>query len=272
MIISHTHKLIFIKTKKTAGTSIEVFLGQHLGDRDIVTPVTPEEATSGHQPRNYRGRFWPLGEAAGLLGAAASWKEIDGGGAIKSLGHVVKGKRFYNHIPAYRVAHRVPKRVWDSYFKVAVERNPWDKAISQFYWKARRRENYNFRDFVSERDVGVNWPRYCHPRTGALMVDRILYYDRLNEELGALFAELGIPFSGSLDVRAKGQTRKARKPYQELFTGELAPYREAVEELFAHEIALHGWDFETGRAAGAALGRDTSAAPGDPQEGAGGHD
>jgi hypothetical protein len=255
LIISHTHKLIFIKTKKTAGTSIEVYLASLLGTHDVVTPVGEEEATAGHEPRNHRGRFWPLPEALGLLAAPAGWRYVDGGGALKSVAHSLLGKRFYNHIPAFRVAHRVPDAVWESYLKVAVERNPWDKAISQFYWKGRRRSDYDFDAFVREGDLGVNWPRYCHPRTGEVMVDRILYYDRLNAELASLFGEIDIPFTGNLDVRAKGSTRTDRKPYQELFASELAPYRARVDEIFSHEIALHGWDFESGRAASAPAAR-----------------
>lgn len=248
MIISHTHQFIFIKTKKTAGTSIEVYLSAIIGESDVVTPVGVEEATAGHRPRNFGGHFSPIGEALGLLGAPDRWKEIDGGGAIRSLGHAVKGKRFYNHISAYRLKQRVGDELWGRYFTFAVERNPWDKAISQFYWKARRRSDYSFREFVEEGDVGVNYPRYCHPRTGEVMVDRILYYDRLNEGLTDLFGRLGVPFSGTLGVRAKGATRTDRKPYQELFSGELAEYRSTIDSLFAKEIALHGWNFETGTA------------------------
>jgi len=39
MIISHKHKFIFIKTRKTAGTSIEIFLSQFCGKADILTPI-----------------------------------------------------------------------------------------------------------------------------------------------------------------------------------------------------------------------------------------
>src|SRR4030095_6484076 len=60
MILSHKHRFIFIKTAKTAGTSIEVFLSKHCGPDDVVTPVAP--AVEGHQPRNYQGLINPFPE------------------------------------------------------------------------------------------------------------------------------------------------------------------------------------------------------------------
>ena len=53
MIISHRHRFIFIKTQKTAGTSIEVFLSGLCGPEDVVTPFGAPEP--GHEPRNFAG-------------------------------------------------------------------------------------------------------------------------------------------------------------------------------------------------------------------------
>ena len=37
MIVSHKHKFIFFKTRKTAGSSIQVALANHCGPDDIIT-------------------------------------------------------------------------------------------------------------------------------------------------------------------------------------------------------------------------------------------
>ena len=48
MIISHKYRFIFVKTRKTAGTSVEAYLSQHCGDSDVLTPIHPP--LPGHVP------------------------------------------------------------------------------------------------------------------------------------------------------------------------------------------------------------------------------
>lgn len=55
MILSHKHKFIFIKTVKTAGTSIEVDLNQIFGRTDIATPISPH--IEEHKPQNFKRGF-----------------------------------------------------------------------------------------------------------------------------------------------------------------------------------------------------------------------
>ena len=57
MIISHKYKFIFLKTTKTAGTSVEISLSRFCGDDDIITPIDfADEAIRqlfGKKPQNY---------------------------------------------------------------------------------------------------------------------------------------------------------------------------------------------------------------------------
>ena len=41
MIISHEYEVIFVKTRKTAGSSMEIALSKYLGDKDVITPCMP---------------------------------------------------------------------------------------------------------------------------------------------------------------------------------------------------------------------------------------
>jgi hypothetical protein len=43
MILSHTRKFIFIKTRKVSGTSMEISLSQFCGEGDIITPISYED-------------------------------------------------------------------------------------------------------------------------------------------------------------------------------------------------------------------------------------
>ena len=60
MIVSHSNKFIFVKTRKTSGTSMEVSLSQVCGPDDIITPISFEDELvrldmGGTLPQNYAG-------------------------------------------------------------------------------------------------------------------------------------------------------------------------------------------------------------------------
>lgn len=180
MIISHEHRFIFVKTLKTAGTSIEVALAPLCGDHDIVTPVWPE--VPGHRPRNYlplRHLLFP-----------------DGGPFARM-----------EHLRAVQIRDRFPE-AWDEYTTFAVERNPWEKVVSAWYF--HRAEGFcdpdlPLADYVAGPGQLVG--DHSHYTDGdELIVDHLLRFEDLDQELPRLSADLGLPLAG-LGVRAKAGIR-----------------------------------------------------------------
>jgi hypothetical protein len=54
MIVSHSRRFIFIKTRKVAGTSVELFLSQLCSQEDIITPLGVDEVLRpGMGARNF---------------------------------------------------------------------------------------------------------------------------------------------------------------------------------------------------------------------------
>lgn len=241
MIISNKYKFIFVKTQKTAGTSIEVFLSQFCSASDIITPIAPAE--EGHKPRNYKGFWNPFREIVYYLNFLKKNDLRLRYRAIRIIWkHLKSRQKFHNHIPAYCIKQRVPLKIWKNYFKFCVERNPWDKTVSHYYYrKYRDNPSMTFQDYLDMNNLCFNYNLYTDfNNRDKIIVDKVIKYENLTEELNMIFNRLAIPFNGSLGVRAKSNFRKDRKPYQEFFSEK---YKKVIEKEFHHEIKMHKYSF-----------------------------
>ncbi|MGX6648960.1 hypothetical protein ACWCOP_13565 [Maricaulaceae bacterium MS644] len=183
-IVSFRHRFIFIKTRKTAGTSIEVDLSRRIEAEAIVTPVLPP--VPGHTPRNFQNRD--------------------------------DAPRFRNHMRASEVRAALGLEIFDGFFKFCVEREPVEKCLSHFHMLKNRddesglnadaRSALTWDSYVRAGSFPLDAVKYEDPDVpGRLLVDRVLSYERLSEDLGALAADLGIP-DFKLQSRAKSDYRR----------------------------------------------------------------
>lgn len=213
MIVSHSRGFIFLKTRKTAGTSVEIALSKVCGPQDIITMISPEDeelraAAGGRGPQNFEAPPLP--------------------------------RRAFNHMSARLARDVVGTRVWRSYYKFAIERNPWDAVVSLYYWKYKDRETLpDFEQYVAEEWIEqlANNSRMYRIR-GRLAVDRVLRYESLADELGEVWEHLGLPGTPDLP-HAKGQARPAGH-YRDLYTD---ASRERVRQVFAGVIETFGYEF-----------------------------
>ena len=114
MIISHQYKFIFIKTAKTAGTSIEIALSKFCGEKDIITPITSEDEIIRKELK-YRG-------PQNYLAPISEYKIKD---FARLLLYRKKKGKYYNHISAREIIKHTGKAVWKNYYKFCFERNPF---------------------------------------------------------------------------------------------------------------------------------------------------
>jgi Sulfotransferase family len=228
MIVSHRHRFIFLKSKKTAGTSVELALSAVCDPGDIITPLAqPEDEPlrRGLSPQNWRRR---------TLAANAQRK------LAEVLDHCTKRIDYYEHIKASRARKYLGERVWKSYFKFTVERNPWDRQVSYWQFKTRKLGCFGmtFAAFLETEYANLS-SADIYMIDDKLAIDHVVRYEHLASDLKAVLDHLGI--ETTLDLpRAKGNYRQVgdyRVQYDDAT-------REWVAQTYGKEIDLFGYRFE----------------------------
>ena len=231
MIVSHKHKFIFLKTNKTAGTSIEIALSKFCGPDDIITPISPVDEET-RQSLGYRGPQHHL----------APWYEY---GLRDVVELVFKGKRrsrFYNHMTGREVRDFVGPEVWNSYFKFCFERNPYDRLISYYHWAHRSASSQLplSRFIRTPRAMMLKKRGYeVYTLDGKVAVDRICRFESINEELEEVRRIIGLPEPLELP-HTKVRKRSDARGYREVLGEE---ERDWVDRTFGDEMRLLGYHY-----------------------------
>jgi len=254
VIISHKHKFIFLHCRKTAGSSISVALAKYLGFRDIQLSAIKETFQAGQRPplgMLVRGVVY--GSSKELLSVVLGKKDyLDAfSGSIKQSFRKKIGSQ-PQHAYAKEVCAAFPVE-WKNYHKFCVVRNPFEKAVSDYYWMVGSLDNPpTFLEFLLAVKAGNPWPGVIPLRpynwpiytiNDKVVVDSVVRFENLKSDLSDVFRKIGIPWDGDLP-NAKGGMRpnnhNVHKSYRSMYTPK---ERELVEYLFDKEITHFGYKF-----------------------------
>ena len=179
MLISHRYQFIFLKPLKAAGTSVECFLEPLCRETPCVISEYGSETISAHGIVGYRG---------------------------SSKGD----STYWHHMPANLVQKLHPD-LFRNYRKISIVRNPYQKAISLFLWigplSYREAMDLAFKEPNQLRSLFLLFLKHqikdLSLLTDAsrllidsqLVIDHILYFEKLEEGLVGLVDRLSLPLS-----------------------------------------------------------------------------
>jgi len=206
-IISWSKKFIFIKTRKTAGTSMEVELASRCTAEDIVTPIFPPN--QHHSPRNYEG----------------------------------VSVKFYNHMPATEIMSLIGEEKFARAFKFCFERHPVDKCLS-FYAMLRNSPHHRDADHPAsweeylERGNFPNDDKLYRDELGSLIIDQIYRYDELGTAWVDICRRLDLP-PGNIEASEKSGFRYGVPTFDQVMAS--PDQRNLIMDAFSASVELLKW-------------------------------
>ena len=225
MIISHQHRFIFLRTEKTAGSSIEYALARFCGPGDMATGISHKVARE--------------------FGLSVPWTKHVSRRTGMLRRQFPRYFGLHAHATAAQVKDCLPKKVFASYFKFAVERNPWDRQVSGYFQRIRRypwrTANFN-RDFSSRTYRALHYVRIKNWEVYSLgdeiIADEVIRYEDLDDGLARIASIIGLSEKIQLERWRSGY--RPTPSYREFYTAET---RELIAEWYSREISAFGYEF-----------------------------
>ncbi|WP_280540237.1 sulfotransferase family 2 domain-containing protein [Chromohalobacter sp. 11-W] len=254
MIISHKYRFMFIHCRKVAGSSIKNTLWPYLGDDDIVIGSLDEILKNGHtlNSRAKKTLYHPRALNVTRKAFLERWRYGNTNRYRNLVNTAVKAKYkktlFRNpvHSPAEAVKRYFPYE-WENYYKFCFVRNPFDQALSEYFYQTRGLErDVSFSHFLKAMAGEVddpkivphgfrsNWPLYtCDDE---LAIDYAGKYESIEEEFKIVCQHLGVPCQDRLmkEKKAKGDKGEISSWYSE-------DDIQRVRSIYADEIRFFGY-------------------------------
>lgn len=251
MIISHKYKFLFIHCRKVAGSSIKNTLWPYLGDEDVVIGSLDEILKNGHALNSKAKKTLFHPRALNVTRKAFLEKFLHGdthryrnlvNTAVKAK---YKKTLFINpvHSPAEAVRRYFPYE-WENYYKFCFVRNPFDQALSEYFYQVRSLgRDVSFSHFLKAMTGEIsdskivphgfknNWPLFTIDNK--LAVDFVGDYKNLSEDFEKVCLHMGIPCSEGLGSEKVGKRSKEKKLVDWYSEEDI----ERVKKIYAEEVS-----------------------------------
>jgi len=206
VIISHSRRFIFVKTKKTAGTSLEIALSKYCDDSDILAPLVDYDET-------LRRRI----AKRGVQNHQLPWRECRPRHLAKAAIRGVRPWKYHEHMTAVEILEYLGPQIWNDYYKFTVVRNPYDRILSDYFWKMgeavfNKYKIENIGQFVRyfpER-IATNWRIYS--RGDSIMVDDVVRFENFATDLKKVSDKIGLDhniYEDFREIKTKSKHRPA---------------------------------------------------------------
>jgi len=258
MIISHKYKFIFLHCRKTGGSTITSLLNRFLGPNDIQIGSWPDTIASGGKINQnvlnillLKAMRQPdfIPKLIKMLGQ--SNKKM----LSKKVNIIVKEKyrKMISENPEHATAVDIKKfdpSSWEKYLKFCFVRNPFDAAVSDFYWSKGPQKGVTFEEFLLRKNDAsradperlvtkpiTNWEIYT--LDDKVAVDFIGRFENMNDDLRQIGRLLNLECTLELPPwKAKGHSRKT--PGLELYNEKTISL---VGEIYDREIKQFNYSF-----------------------------
>ena len=142
-------------------------------------------------------------------------------------------------MPAAEIRRYVDSKIWSSYYKFCVDRNPWGKAVSSFHWVNRHLDSkVSFGEFISSNALDTIKGFDQYSQDSRILMDRVYRYDELADAMEHIAVRLDLGDIFELP-RAKSGVRKI-EGYRSMYFLE---QREVVAKHFRREIEYFGFEY-----------------------------
>ena len=222
MIINHKYKFIFIKSFKTAGTSLEIALSKFCSGKDIITNIVSED-------ENLR-------------------KKLKYTSPQNNTG-------MEEHMSASEIKNKVKSDIFEKYFKFVVVRNPFDQILSAFYWHNESKKNekkfvflkkkpLRFDEFFERKAKHIfqdEIDRYTE--NGKVLIDKFIRYENLKKDLSELSDLINLPenlYDVFKNIKAKSNIKPTKEKLVKLNKNHVLKICKYADKI----IKLHDYKYK----------------------------